>query len=139
MAGGEPEGINTLPELSGCRNNKTSRTTMPMQGKTRISAKGTEMVFRRMRLRSRLLSETPLADCDTSPKDWGNDCGCMCFVSRSTKPIGAVSVVAGGESGMVSGMWIAEAFGRETVERRRGLSRPLRVSSFVGGSQSRLQ
>jgi hypothetical protein len=40
---------------------------------------------------------------------------------------------------MVSGMLTDGGFGRDTVERRRGLSRPLRVSSFVVCSRGALR
>jgi hypothetical protein len=128
--GGEPAGINTLPGDEGCRRNKMIINIKAIKGKTSTRTSGTETVFRRIRRRSKALGEKRLVfSCDTSLNELGNDGGLRCFVRRSTKPIGASG--GGGEgSVMVSGMLTAGGFGRDTVERRRGLSRPLRVSSF---------
>jgi hypothetical protein len=136
--GGEPAGIKTLPGDEGCRRNNMIINIKAIKGKTSTRASGTDTVFICIRRRSKPLGEKRLVFCDTSLKEFGNDGGCICFVRRSTKPIGAFGW-GGGESGIVSGMLTAGGLGRDTVERRRGLSRPLRVSSFVMSRRSRLQ
>ena len=61
------------------------------------------------------------------------------FLNLESIPIRG-SLYSGGDdasSGMVSGIFTAGGFGRETVERRRGLSRPLRGSTLTGEGEER--
>jgi hypothetical protein len=91
--GGEPAGINTLPGDEGCRKNRTTINIKAMKGNRSTTTSGTDTVLMRIRRRNKAMGEKRLVfSCDTSLNELGNDGGLMCFVRRSTKPIGAFGV-----------------------------------------------
>jgi hypothetical protein len=139
IEGGEPDGISTRPGDSGCRKSKTSNNIIAAIGNIRTTTRGIEIVFMRIRRRRRALGEKRLPFCETSPNEEGKDGFCRFFEKYCRKPIRDFwwrGWVGGGEastsSRIVSGMLTFGGFGRDTVERRRALSRPFDESTLEG-------
>lgn len=138
IEGGDPDGISTRPGDSGWRKSRTSNSIIAAIGNIRTTTRGIEIVFMRIRRRSRALGEKRLPFCETSPNDEGKDGFCIVLVKYCRKPMrdfswrGCEGGGASTSSRMVSGMLTVGGFGRDTVERRRALSRPVFESTLEG-------